>query len=107
VHVRAVAVNNEWIFSVRDNGIGIAPQYARQIFGIFKRLNGYRYSGAGIGLSICQKIVQRFGGRIWVESELGKGANFLFTLPANRQAPAPAQIRNQSTSPAPAAGSQR
>ncbi|HTP87456.1 MAG TPA: ATP-binding protein [Bryobacteraceae bacterium] len=72
----------EWVFSVRDNGIGIEPQYAEKVFGIFKCLHPRdRTSGSGMGLAICRKIVTRHDGRIWVESELGKGANFLFTLP--------------------------
>lgn len=87
VQIRATAEAGEWIFSVHDNGIGIDPRYARQVFGIFKRLNGYRYSGAGMGLAICQKIVERFGGRIWVESELGNGASFYFTIPVENRRP--------------------
>jgi signal transduction histidine kinase len=80
--ITAVTGQEEVAFAVADNGIGIDPQYARQIFGIFKRLHGNKYPGTGIGLAICQKIVEGYGGTIWVESELGRGATFRFTLPA-------------------------
>jgi signal transduction histidine kinase len=82
IRIRAERRQGEWVFSVQDNGIGIDPQYGEQIFGVFKRLHSAEeYSGTGIGLAICRKIVQRYGGRIWVESELRKGATFLFTVP--------------------------
>ena len=82
VHVGAARQDGYWVFAVRDNGIGIQPEFKEQIFGLFSRLhNADRYAGTGIGLAICQRIVERYHGRIWVESEPGRGSEFRFTLP--------------------------
>jgi light-regulated signal transduction histidine kinase (bacteriophytochrome) len=82
IRIEAAPADGMWRISVSDNGIGIAREYQEQIFGLFQRLHGGgKYSGSGIGLAICQKIVQRYGGRIWVESNLGHGSTFSFTLP--------------------------
>ena len=83
IHLGAAREGDAWKFFIRDNGIGIDPEYKEQIFGIFKRLHtSSEYSGTGMGLAICQRIVERAGGRIWVESQLGRGSTFYFTLPA-------------------------
>ncbi len=82
VHVTAERQDGHWIFAVSDNGIGIDPDYKERIFGLFKRLHtSDEYSGTGIGLAICQRIVDRYQGRIWVESEPGRGSTFRFLLP--------------------------
>jgi light-regulated signal transduction histidine kinase (bacteriophytochrome) len=81
IHISVRTVAGQLQFSVTDNGIGIDPQYHAQIFQVFRRLHGKKISGTGVGLAICQRVVERYGGRIWVESAFGKGATFLFTLP--------------------------
>jgi light-regulated signal transduction histidine kinase (bacteriophytochrome) len=81
ISITAENVADEWILSVQDNGIGIDPQYAERVFGIFKRLHGRELPGTGMGLAICKRILERHNGRIWVESEPGKGSTFRFTLP--------------------------
>ncbi len=82
VKITARRQDGLWLFCVADNGIGIEPEFREQIFGLFKRLHtSDEYSGTGIGLAICKRIVERYHGRIWVESEVGEGCRFYFTLP--------------------------
>jgi len=82
IHIGARRENAGWIFSVQDNGIGIAPEHRETVFELCKRLHAdSEYPGTGVGLAICKKLVERYGGRIWVESEFGKGATFFFSIP--------------------------
>jgi signal transduction histidine kinase len=85
IHISAKETGNQYVISVQDDGIGLDMKYADQIFGMFQRLHGEReYEGTGIGLALCRAVIQRHGGRIWVQSELGKGSKFFFTLPLPR-----------------------
>ena len=81
IRISSAYEGGEWRVAVADNGIGIEPQYHQRIFGVFKRLHGRSIPGTGIGLAICQRVVERYGGRIWVESEANRGATFYFTIP--------------------------
>lgn len=86
IHIAAEGSGKDWLFCIQDNGIGIDPQYKEQVFGMFKRLHtAADYPGTGMGLAICQRIVERAGGRIWVESQLGRGSTFFFTIPGDKR----------------------
>ncbi len=80
IRITAEEKGDEWVISVQDNGAGIPPEYKDYVFGLFKRLHGREHAGSGVGLAICKSIVERHGGRIWVESEAGQGSNFKFSI---------------------------
>jgi chemotaxis family two-component system sensor kinase Cph1 len=82
VHIGCSRDQEKWIFSVRDNGIGLEMEYAQRIFQMFQRLHSNeKYEGTGVGLAIVKKIVERHGGKVWVESQVGNGAAFFFSIP--------------------------
>lgn len=85
IHISAAREAEHWVFCVADNGVGFEMMYAERIFGVFKRLHGKDFPGTGIGLSIAKKVVEIHKGRIWADSEPGKGSRFYFTLPVEEQ----------------------
>jgi light-regulated signal transduction histidine kinase (bacteriophytochrome) len=85
IHVDADRAEDQWILSVKDNGIGFPQQYAEQVFGLFKRLNKRDFPGTGLGLAICKRIVDVHGGRMWADSKLDVGSTFYFTIPSKEQ----------------------
>lgn len=100
VRIRAQRIDHQWVLSVRDNGIGIDPKYFPRLFLIFQRLHTRaEYPGSGIGLALCKRIVERHGGRIWIESEPGKGATFFFTLPDSPPPPETQTATDQVPAP--------
>jgi light-regulated signal transduction histidine kinase (bacteriophytochrome) len=84
IHVGVSKSGPEWLFSVRDNGLGFKPAYAEAVFQPFKRFHGREYPGSGLGLAVAERIVEQHGGRMWAESAPGEGSTFWFSLPAAR-----------------------
>lgn len=93
IQLSAELCNGVWTFCVADNGMGISPEYWTKIFEAFQRLDAGTHPGSGLGLAICKRIVDQLGGTIWVESEVGIGSRFRFTLPANLAAKAASEQR--------------
>jgi signal transduction histidine kinase len=100
IHISASEREDDWVFCVSDNGIGLDMKYADDIFGMFRQLHADRYEGSGIGLALCKIVIQRHGGRIWVESEVGKGCRFFFTLPKRTDSQALTERKPQTPEPA-------
>lgn len=96
IKVSAEQQGLDWLVSIQDNGIGFDQQYAERIFGLFKRLHKEEYPGTGLGLAICQRIVSRYGGRMWAQGSRGRGATFYFSLPAAAKSPGFSSKREQS-----------
>jgi two-component system, chemotaxis family, sensor kinase Cph1 len=96
IRVTAERRSDDWIFAVQDNGIGIPADYHMKIFQPFKRLHGQEYPGSGVGLAICQRILERLGGKIWVESESGRGSTFYFSLPFSSSQERPVMSADQN-----------
>jgi signal transduction histidine kinase len=87
IHIGTQEESGQWHFTISDNGLGISPEYKEDIFKLFRRLHGQERPGTGLGLAICKRIMERLAGHIWVESELGKGSVFHFTIPGSKLLP--------------------
>ncbi len=97
IRIEAERDSSNWIISVKDNGRGFEPQFSERIFGLFQRLNNREVDGTGMGLSITRKIVERHGGRVWAQSELGVGSTFFFSLPVSLEGPRETEISPETS----------